>query len=130
MRLLVVAIVTASMNLMQTGDIPYLPLPSDTVDVRTETEEPVVTPIPPPHKELAYSIVIENRTGGIIRAIEPPAQFLLARPGIELGKVERPIQEVMAVNDPAWSTVRSFSCAISRIKSYGNPSCVHRTNAS
>lgn len=50
--------------------------------------------MPPGQQALAYSIVIENRTGGVIRAVDPPAQFLLARPGVNLGTVVRPTTAV------------------------------------
>lgn len=46
--------------------------------------------IPPPQRKLAYSLVIDNRTGGVIRVVDPPAQFLLSRPGTDIGKVVRP----------------------------------------
>jgi hypothetical protein len=50
--------------------------------------------VPPPQATLAYSIVIDNRTGGIIRVVDPPAQFLLARPGTDIGTVLRPATEL------------------------------------
>jgi hypothetical protein len=46
--------------------------------------------VPPPQQRLVYSVVIENRSGGLIRVIDPPAQFLLARPGVDIGTVVRP----------------------------------------
>jgi hypothetical protein len=46
--------------------------------------------VPPPQQKLVYSVVIENRKGGFIRVVDPPAQFLLARPGIDIGAVVRP----------------------------------------
>jgi hypothetical protein len=46
--------------------------------------------VPPPQQRLIYSIVVENKEGGSIRVVDPPAQFLLARPGTVIGKVVRP----------------------------------------
>lgn len=46
--------------------------------------------VPPGQQQLAYCVLIENREGGLIRIIDPPAQFLLARPGVDLGTVVRP----------------------------------------
>ena len=50
--------------------------------------------IPLPQKKLAYSIVIENRRGGLIRVVEPPASFLFNRPGLTLGTVLQPLRRV------------------------------------
>ncbi|MCH7472343.1 hypothetical protein IIA79_05260 [bacterium] len=50
--------------------------------------------VPPAQAELAYSVVIENRSGGIVRVVDPPAQFLLARPGVDVGKVSRPAKSL------------------------------------
>jgi hypothetical protein len=50
--------------------------------------------LPPPQARLAYSVVIENKVGGAIRVVDPPAQFLLSRPGTQLGKVIRPASSV------------------------------------
>lgn len=48
----------------------------------------------PPQTKLAYSVVIENKAGGIIRIVDPPAQFLLHRPGVDIGTVLRPATSV------------------------------------
>jgi hypothetical protein len=50
--------------------------------------------IPLPQKQLAYSVVIENRRGGLIRVVEPPASFLFNRPGVNLGTVLQPVRRV------------------------------------
>ena len=50
--------------------------------------------VPAPQRKLAYCVVIDNRTDGVIRIIDPPAQFLLSRPGADIGKVVRPATQL------------------------------------
>lgn len=67
-------------------------------------QQPGATPLLPPGTEpgrtgrallpeaqavLKYLIVIENRTGSIVRAVDPPAAYAINRPGVPLGTVTR-----------------------------------------
>lgn len=87
--LLLLLLVTVGAAAAQTSP---LQVPQDATDVvvgdsQTQAELPA---LPAAQQQLAYSIIIENRTGGTIRMVEPPAQFLLFRPGIDLGQVVQP----------------------------------------
>jgi hypothetical protein len=68
-----------------------LQIPPEATDVVPPgTQSPATAGMPAAQAALAYCIIIENRTGGMIRMVEPPAQYLLFRPGIELGTVLQP----------------------------------------
>jgi hypothetical protein len=82
--------------------------------------------VPPPEEKLAYSVVIENRSGGIIRVVDPPAQFLLARPGVDLGTVVRPATHLNTESFHAslWGgamTVVASAANALHIKAYDQP---------
>lgn len=91
--LLLLLVATAGTAAAQTSP---LPIPQDATpvgqaDAQTQAAAPA---IPAAQQQVAYSIIIENRTDGIIRMVEPPAQFLLYRPGIDLGKVVQPARSL------------------------------------
>ncbi len=46
--------------------------------------------VPPAQQKLVYSVRDREPRGRVIRVVDPPAQFLLARPGIDIGSVVRP----------------------------------------
>jgi hypothetical protein len=82
--------------------------------------------LPPPQARLAYSVVIENKAGGIIRIVEPPAQFLLSRPGIDLGHVIRPASSVdkIGYHASSWGALQTVvASAVNALhfKVYDNP---------
>lgn len=74
--------------------------------------------LPPAQRKLVYSLLIENRTGGVIRIIEPPAQYLLNRPGVDIGSVLHPVRTLQP-GDPATRNNRSWphvtDCALDRV---------------
>ncbi|MDQ3024047.1 MAG: hypothetical protein M3R04_06660 [bacterium] len=82
--------------------------------------------LPPPQVRLAYSVVIENKKGGVIRVVDPPAQFLLNRPGTDIGHVLRPAISVDKVGYHASSwgalqTVVASAVNALHFKVYDNP---------
>ena len=52
-------------------------------------------------RHLGQRVLIENRVGGVIRVIEPPAQLLFNRPGDDIGQVLQPATRVLSVADAA-----------------------------
>ena len=109
MRLLTALVLTAALGSLLSaqappGDAPpveppptALPHPGDSTGVVPPAEFIPAGPpadVPPPQRTLAYSVVIENRSGGVVRVIEPPAQFLLSRPGEDIGMVLRPATQL------------------------------------
>jgi hypothetical protein len=82
--------------------------------------------LPPPQARLAYSVIIENRKGGMIRVVDPPGQFLLSRPGTDIGKVLRPASSVdkEGYHASSWGAVQSVvASAVNALhfKVYDNP---------
>ncbi len=69
--------------------------------------------IPLPQARLAYSLVIDNRRGGVIRIVEPPATFLFNRPGVDLGTVLQPVRrlrtDIPAAGLPSRANVVCYS---------------------
>lgn len=89
MRRLVLAILVVSLSSFAQAQTEPLGIPSQATDV-SPAVEPILNQvqyIPPQPGQLYYSVVIENFTGGIIRVIDPPAQFLHSRPGDDIGTV-------------------------------------------
>lgn len=89
-------LIVALLLLAQAGAIPAQQEAQPTGQLRQEisyVQDPLLD-IPLPQKHLAYSIVIENRRGGLIRVVEPPASFLFNRPGLTLGMVLQPVRRV------------------------------------
>ena len=87
--------------------------PLEVPGTATELTPPATTPQPqfnpdlPTQAKLAYSLLIENRTGGVVRVIDPPAQYLLNRPGTEVGTVLHPASRVEQ-RAPAYRAVRAW----------------------
>ncbi|MBN2081184.1 hypothetical protein JW859_03140 [bacterium] len=103
-------ILLAMGGLITAAQTTPLPLPTEATPVtRPAAEAEAPAGIPAAQARLAYSIIIENRIGGLIRMVEPPAQFLLSRPGLDLGTVTRPATGVeilpMAAGAPARAVV-------------------------
>jgi hypothetical protein len=96
--LLLPALALALCALLSARHAAPLPLPAGArrnAPVVEQPPEPFIPDaaalkVPPGQQKLAYCVVIENREGGLIRVVNPPAQFLLARPGVEIGAVVRP----------------------------------------
>jgi hypothetical protein len=108
--------------------LPALAAPGQAVRTTPKQFIPDKPPdaLPPPQVKLAYSIVIENKRDGIIRAVDPPAQFLLSRPGVDLGRVVRPASSVDKVGYHASSwgapqTVVASAVNAVHFKVYDNP---------
>ncbi|MCB1219841.1 MAG: hypothetical protein H7A35_09680 [Planctomycetales bacterium] len=57
-------------------------------------EQDPLLDVPRAQSKLAYSLVIDNRRGGIIRIVDPPATFLFNRPGVDLGTVVQPVRRL------------------------------------
>jgi hypothetical protein len=84
--------------LISAGQVPPLHLPGGASPTTPVVEQPpppfvpdeAALKVPPGQQKLAYCVVIDNREGGLIRIVDPPAQFLLARPGVAIGTVVRP----------------------------------------
>jgi len=103
-----------------------LPLPTEATPVTRPVEEPAEPAgIPTAQAQLAYSIIIQNRTGGLIRMVEPPAQFLLSRPGIDLGTVKRPSTGLelmpLAVGAPASAVVAESGTDMLSLQLFADP---------
>jgi len=125
--LLLLLLVTAGTAAAQTSP---LAIPQDSTSIGPTAGQPQAadSSLPAAQQKLAYSIIIENRTDGIIRMVEPPAQFLLYRPGIDLGKVVQPakalevgpflgsdarVQQVVASSGVAEIRLRLFTATAS-----------------
>ncbi len=92
MRRLALVILVVSLSSFALAQTEPLSIPSQATEV-SPAAKPVLNQvqyIPPQPGQLYYSVVIENLTGGIIRVIDPPAQFLLSRPGDDIGTVLKP----------------------------------------
>lgn len=55
---------------------------------------------PQPQASLEYLIVIENRTGSVVRAVDPPASYAINRPGTPLGTVTRTTHRIDLAGRP------------------------------
>jgi len=129
MRLLIACLSLLLLGLLTGAEPPSLPLPPDATEILSSggfIPDPAPQGVSPAQQTLAYSIVMENRTGGLIRVVDPPAQFLLARPGIDLGTVARPALRVDT--DPFYAslygqpqTVVASAVNAVHIKAYDDP---------
>ncbi|MCB1216524.1 hypothetical protein KDL44_03990 [bacterium] len=76
-------------------------------------EQDPLLDIPRPQARLAYSLVIDNRRGGVIRIVDPPATFIFNRPGVDLGTVIQPLRstrsEIPAASLPSPANVVCYS---------------------
>ena len=129
MRLLIACLSLLLLGLLTGAEPPPLQPPANATEVLSSggfIPDPVPQGVPPAQQTLAYSVVMENRTGGLIRVVDPPAQFLLARPGTDLGTVVRPAQNVDT--DPFYAslygqpqTVVASAVNAVHIKAYDDP---------
>jgi hypothetical protein len=90
MRLLTPILLLLCLLVLPSAQLPELEIPGGGTLLPGDQQPVVEEPFPAAGLTLAYSVLIENRSGGVIRVIEPPAQLLFNRPGDDVGMVTRP----------------------------------------
>ncbi len=90
MLLLLIIGLTAPAHPQQPGATPLLP-------AGAEPDRIGPALLPQAQAVLKYLIVIENRSGSIVRAVDPPAAYAINRPGVPLGTVTRTCRRTAVV---------------------------------